>query len=749
MRFRKIRAGVFLIGTFFALLLFHLQIQVARSDETDTRNVLFVSSGLAEFPVFKRYFQGIRDICDQLPFAKVEIFQESTDMIRIKDEHILDVLPDYFRTKYARVHLDAIIASEVDDKLMSRIFPGVPLISDNPQDYQDDMACQISASVDLILHLQPRVRKILFVSGTQPDELYLENLVRESEKNYPGLEFEHTGAYSYEELLLAVSDLPEGNAILYSTFATDAKGKNFIPIQVCRKLSQISRCPIYGMFTMMLMNGIIGGPMHDAYLDGLDTGRQLRKILCPAGNSDSAAFQGSDLVKQVDAREMARWGLSESNLPQGYEVINRSPSIWREHRWTAMLVLLFILVESCLVFSLLVQRKSKNRALKDLSESGATLQVILSSIPVGVLIIEAETGIIRQANRTAGELLGHPVGDIVGQTCRGSCRLCTTAGEPEKLLPGSPESFENCIQDANGKKKYLLQTINRITLDGELHFVECLLDITEIREAQLAALQREAQLVHADKMISLGTMAAGIGHEINNPNNFILISTNVIEKAWEAAVEKLDEYVAKDEDFRIGSMRYSRARKHIPVLLRAIVDGAERIKTIVNDMQEFVRQDSGSRLKIDINDVVLSSVNLLSNELKKRTRNLSIEYGSNLPSIEGNAKRLGQVVINLLLNAAHSLPDREKAIKLFTRHDVEKNKVILQVIDEGTGIEPRNMKRIFDPFFTTKRETGGTGLGLAISLNIIEAHNGTIDIVSKPGEGTTVTLEFSALKRDN
>ena len=454
-------------------------------------------------------------------------------------------------------------------------------------------------------------------------------------------------------------------------------------------------------------------------------------------------------------------------------MVNRVPSLWRDHKNKVAALFLFIFLESALIFSLLVQRRrkktaqkellgtldtlegkrkelsgalaQKNEILTSLVESKTTLQAIISSIPAGVLILEADSGKIREANRTAEELLGKQPGELGGQPCPGCCKPCIIEKFNRDFPEAGSDSFESSILDNEGREIFLFKTIAGIKLHGRPHIIECFLDITGRKNAEREAREREAQLVHADKMISLGTMAAGIGHEINNPNNFILMNASLQELAWKEMVEKVDQWVEENGDFPIGNMPYSLVRERIPGSLRCVVEGAERIRTIVRDMRAFVNQSSeGMKEKIDINAVLRTSINLLSNKMKKSTNNLTIEYGEDIPPAEGNTQRLGQVVINLLLNAAEALPDSGKALEIKTRYDRGQGKIILEVRDEGIGIEPENMKRVFDPFFTTKRESGGTGLGLSISMNIVKAHGGDILIASKPGEGTTAAIELPA-----
>jgi polar amino acid transport system substrate-binding protein len=145
--------------------------------------------------------------------------------------------------------------------------------------------------------------------------------------------------------------------------------------------------------------------------------------------------------------------------------------------------------------------------------------------------------------------------------------------------------------------------------------------------------------------------------------------------------------------------------------------------------------------------VLRSSLNLLAGKLNKSTDNLSVEYGENIPAVEANAQHLTQVAINLILNGIESLSGIGKSLNIKSFYESEKGMVVLEVRDNGSGIEPEQMQKIFKPFFTTKRETGGTGLGLPIARKIAETYGGQILISSCIGEGTTAILELPVCHR--
>lgn len=148
---------------------------------------------------------------------------------------------------------------------------------------------------------------------------------------------------------------------------------------------------------------------------------------------------------------------------------------------------------------------------------------------------------------------------------------------------------------------------------------------------------------------------------------------------------------------------------------------------------------------VDLNKVIEASTTILANMIKKATVDFKVHLAPDLPKVRGDFQELEQVVINLLTNACQALTDKHQPIEIDTAFNSEEKVVTLSVCDKGKGISADILPRIFDPFFTTKRDSGGTGLGLAISYSIVNDHNGTLSVDSRPGHGTTFVLRLPAL----
>lgn len=266
------------------------------------------------------------------------------------------------------------------------------------------------------------------------------------------------------------------------------------------------------------------------------------------------------------------------------------------------------------------------------------------------------------------------------------------------------------------------------------------------RRTQEQQLQQQ-QLIQADKMTSLGILVSGVAHEINNPSSLLLLNLPIIKDAYHDAEDILEAHYQEHGDFLIGGLAYSRMRDEIPSMLDDMLAGTHRIRRIVDDLRDFARQEPTALCEIvDLNDVVATAIRLVDSTITKSTHHFSAEYADDLPCFEGNAQRIEQVVINLIINACQALENQEKSIDIRTYYQVQDNSLKFEICDQGQGIAPEHLAHLSDPFFTTKREQGGTGLGLSVSFNIVQEHGGTLSYQSELHQGTCVTLSLPAIK---
>ena len=272
--------------------------------------------------------------------------------------------------------------------------------------------------------------------------------------------------------------------------------------------------------------------------------------------------------------------------------------------------------------------------------------------------------------------------------------------------------------------------------------------------------QTQAQMIQSEKMASIGQLAAGVAHEINNPTGFIGSNLNTLAeyqndinrliKKYRQLANALEDIVAnKDESLAPVSKQLreiAALEREIDIgfvledvtnLINESQGGTKRLKRIVSDLKDFAHPGKDKLESADINKCLESTVNVVWNELKYKAT-VNKDYGD-LPMVQCYPQQLNQVFMNLLVNAAHAI--KEKGEIGITTASVD-GQVTIKISDTGVGIPKENLQKIFDPFFTTKEVGKGTGLGLYIAHDIVKKHGGEIDVESEVGKGTTFTIRL-------
>jgi|GEM_PF-1291942 len=365
-------------------------------------------------------------------------------------------------------------------------------------------------------------------------------------------------------------------------------------------------------------------------------------------------------------------------------------------------------------------------------ESETRLRTMFQAIPDTVAIIDRDRNVVMTN-----------LGDYApGNTCHGtffdSDRPCADCRLAQVLEQKTPITHETQHED----RFYEVHTIpifdKNDAVDGILEFHH---DISDKR-------RYEQQLQQADKMASLGQLVSGIGHEINNPNQFIRGNVKIIKQAMEDILPLLDAYYETHPDLKIARLDYPFFRDHIVTLIDDMANGSARIKGIVDALKRFARRDEGLLVDtVDLNATIRESVRLVHNQICK-TADVKLDLADGLPEFDGNIQKIEQVIVNLMINAGQSIPEGTRGVIEVTT-EFDDTDVIARVSDNGSGMSERTAKQIFDPFFTTKRARGGTGLGLSIVYRVVEEHGGKVSVSSKLGEGTTFTATFPHKRKDS
>lgn len=258
-------------------------------------------------------------------------------------------------------------------------------------------------------------------------------------------------------------------------------------------------------------------------------------------------------------------------------------------------------------------------------------------------------------------------------------------------------------------------------------------------EEKLKATQRHMLL--QEKMASIGQLAAGVAHEINNPIGFVSSNLNTLR----SYIEKIEKFIMSQlENMPPEKLTQLREKlkidyilKDIPELIQESMDGTERVAAIVKNLKSFSRLDEEKYTAVNLNDCIEDTLKMIWNELKYKAT--VTKQFTDLPKTQCFPLQLSQVFMNILVNAAHSIEGQgEITIKTWHQDGI----INIAISDSGCGIENKYFNRLFEPFFTTKEVGKGTGLGLSISYDIVSKHNGKIFVESELGKGTTFTVQL-------
>jgi signal transduction histidine kinase/PAS domain-containing protein len=373
---------------------------------------------------------------------------------------------------------------------------------------------------------------------------------------------------------------------------------------------------------------------------------------------------------------------------------------------------------------------SKNRDLIELTKicnaNRERLRTFFNAIDDKIYVIDKDFNIVMSNNEEIGE--------------SGKCyekvfkykKICDNCTAIDTFSEGRNTFFEKQYNDQNF-------TLRAYPIFDDNDNVNQVLEVCHDSTMQK---QIETQLIQSYKLASLGKLVAGVAHEINNPNTFILGNLKIIDEAFNDILPILDKYQQENPDFKVARLNYEIFKENIPILIKDMVKGANRTNKIVSDLRNFARKDEGKLSdNVDINYIIKNNLTLTQKHIKKIAK-IDFNLGDDIPKFKGSIQKLEQVLLNLITNAAQAIENGNGKVIIETLFEKKSNEVLIKIIDNGKGMDEKTLKNIFDPFYTTKRNKGGTGLGLSISYGIIKEHHGNITVDSKVDEGTTFTIKI-------
>lgn len=750
-RFRCWISSTYFWAAFAASLLSFLFSFCLPATASSPARILIINAWDDTMPAAVRATTAIRQAFSKSSLKNAEIYYDTLDLSRFPDKAHEERMARLLSEKYTQKPPDVIVALgrvALDYLLRHRdtIAPNVPIIvcywagatpaTVSSMSNVTGVFSEFnwSKTFDLAARLQPQAREVAIVSGAsisvwenEARKQLAAQLAPYKVRNLIGL--------PQDTLLQEVARLPRNTIVLVLPIFKDGDGVSRIPAMAAGAVARSSNAPSYAPIDTFLGAGIVGGYMNTFEATGEATAKLALEVLERDGATKLPPPVTTPHNFVVDAREVQRWGLSQSNLPAGTQIMYRQPSLWEQYRDLVIIAgCVFALLVACLI-GLSLQVLKRKRAEATLEASERRMKFSAASTETGLwqydiltghvwateycrfmfgldatspLTPEAFLSVVHPDDRALPIAAMRATGPVAGTTGRCEFRvvrpdmdtrwyLATTNTEFDK--DGTPVRVSGIFRDTTARKR-AEQEAERL-------------------EHALRGMQKE--LEHVSRQTTVGAMAASIAHEINQPLSALVTNGGIGLRLLAKTTPDLNE---------------------VRDVLKRIIDDGHRASEIIAGIRAMFRKSPRELTQVSINDLVPEVVALVEEDLESHRVSLSVDLHRELPPLLADRVQLQQVLLNLIANAAEamgSLQDRERLL-LVKSEPFGDGDVLITVEDSGPGFDVADVERIFDAFFTTKSH--GMGLGLSICRLIIQGHGGRLWASARMPHGAIFRIQL-------
>lgn len=652
-----------------------------------------------------------------------------------EDEAYFKTIAADLKAKYANDKPDLVItgykqATEFMAKFGQEIFGDKPVVfaGIDIEDYNSMVlpanfygvisSFSLQNNIDLILRNHPLTKEIFIIAGASPEERALVEGAMKLRGRYEGrVQLVEPNQLPYYHMLAMINSTKKEVVVLYLSMQLDVSGRFLAPTVVARDLASAARIPVYGVMDAYSGSGIVGG----FFIDHETLGQRVADISLAILNGNPPPVPQIDKEPigfySFDWRELRRWGIDEAVLPDDSKLEFREFSVWDAYKWQIISMIGLLIFQGVLILGLLVNRSMRLKAQKELQANEQRYRLLADN--VRDLIWTADiSGRLTYVSPYITAILDYSPSEVIGRSLRAGLTPAAARIVKKKLL-----AIPSCLATGGNIEPEILE-LEHFRKDGSRIWVETRFsgtsnpegaidgivgvsrDITEKRRIQEQLLEARESRARSEKMASIGMLAAGIAHEINQPLNAIkLISSGLVF------------------GYRQGR---ERSNRELTASLEEISRQTSRVADIIDHLRALIQRDNSVLKPCAINDVVIQSLKLVEQRLAAHGIMVVTILGADLPPVMGVATALEEVVINLLVNSLQALDAMaagEKRIEIQTWYNYG---VFLAVSDNGPGVSPKLGTKIFEPFVSTKTSADSLGLGLAIVSNIVTMHRGTI-----------------------
>jgi len=677
---------------------------------------------------------GIRSVF-QSRTSDVELYTEYLNSKTSADQELFQKFFDLLKHRYSAVSFKAVIATDDDAynfylQYREKLFPEAPVIFCGVNYYQElqrhgqeDIitgvieSFDISQTINTVLRLHPETLRIVIINDKSTTGLANKKILSSVLPEFEGkIKFDFFEDLSLAELKENVALLERGDVILLMTFNKDRLGRIYSYDQSIAQIAASAKVPIYGVWDFYLGKGIVGGMLTSGFDQGKTAAEMAIRYLDGSKISAIPIVRVSPNKYKFDYKELQRFGIDESDLPEWSVVINRPFLFYEKNKgfvWSIVSGFTGLSIIIILLLAIIRQRRQTEEILRD---SEARFRALVEQSPIGIVIVRDKRVIY--ANTKYALMYGYKNADEV-----------ISLDLQEMLAPASWDCFlevtsshvkgehDEVVFEEQGFRKdrtdfISMVTASRITLaDGpaSIGFVQ---DISSRKQDEIEISRLNEELVRKEKLAMLGQLSGSVSHELRNPLGVINNAIYLLRITLKDADETTREYLN---------------------IIKQEIDNSLRI---VTDLLDFARKKPAQLQLTSIPQVLVTS-------LKKCAVPQNIEVKTvippDLPMLKVDPQQIEQVFHNLFTNGIQAMPEGGVlCVTVRKAHGPDTDFVEINVIDSGEGIDAENLHKIFQPLFTTKSR--GIGLGLVVCKNLIDANGGSIKVESEPGRGATFTV---------
>ena len=470
----------------------------------------------------------------------------------------------------------------------------------------------------------------------------------------------------------------------------------------------------------------------DFFPDLGDRGKWLRFTAAVIRNAGGALVGAVETLEDITETKQAEAALLKAHDDLESKVRERTRDLDRANQ------------------ALQTELHERERAEKTLRETTERLSLILKSLPIVSYTCGADRHFKTTfVSNTISEITGYAPQQFIEDPFFWQDRIHPddrekTLAEVKTAVRKGACQCEYRFQAADGSYRWFsdYRRLIRFSNRSRNYMVGAWRDITEDRRIRQEGELRLQQMIQSHKLTALGEVVAGVAHEINNPVSFIAYNIPLLEEMWNAIEPILASDGASHPDWGDKGISYVEVSMNMKEIIEEFKIASQRIKRVVSGLKEFARTDESVQKKpVQISEVIQGVLIIVGAQIRKTVSRLDRYIDSNLPPIQGQFQKLEQVIANLLINAHQSIPADRKGRIIITGRYLERLKAILvEIEDNGAGMDQNTLDHIFEPFYTTRRDKEGTGLGLSISYGLIKDHHGLIGVLSRPGLGSRFSV---------